>query len=130
MPATAPTNTATTHLHAGALPCFVLPCVGFCAAASCPSALACLCVQYGADAACGLPRRGARRRAEVTRTGTDVRERAPAEVRVLPRGLNPGAGLGVPEEQEAEQAAGSTANEWVERGRVGLVESRLHLSVN
>ena len=57
------------------------------------------------------------RRAEVTRTGGDgVRERAPAEVRVLPRGLNPRAGLGVPEEQEAEQAAGPT-NEWVERGR-------------
>ena len=28
------------------------------------------------------------------------------------------------------RAGGSTTNEWVERGRVGLVESRLHLSVN
>ena len=92
-----------------------------------------LFVQYGADAACGLPRRGARRRAEVTRTGTDVRERAPAEVRVLPRGLNPGAGLGVPEEQEEEQEAEQAAGHHQRMGgrrEGGLVGSRLHLSLN
>ena len=113
-----------TH-SAGALPYFVLPCVGSRAAASCAraglvfartSAVA-VCCSYGADAACLAGSAGGRR-AEVTRTGTDVRERAPAEVRVLPRGLNPGAGLGVPEEQEAEQAAGHHQR-MVERGRGG-----------
>ena len=91
----------------GALTCFVLPCVGSCAAASCAER-ACVFVRTEPTplAACLAGSAGGRR-AEVTRTGGDgVRERAPAEVRVLPRGLNPRAGLGVPEEQEAEQAAG------------------------